>query len=230
MRKCSSKRFFATALILVTLFFGLNYSWTHAAFAYALSGEGATCPAELRSDAETRVEELFGDVQSSAILLCLDGPVAGLNIEYGTTRFAPLLRPIVVLGPSGTNVDVAAHEIAHAEFSYWTSVLLRSYKVPTWFDEGLAMQVDLRADYGASALQGYIAARAPEEMTLSDMSRPSLFFQRGEISKHNYAFSRCVVEIWLRENDLANMIDSIGWFSPFPTAQFQDAERHCRTL
>lgn len=85
-----------------------------------------------------RVAELFGNVRSSAVLLCFNGPVAALNIEYGTTRFAPSLRPIVILGRKGTNLDVAVHEIAHAEFAYRTSVLLRSYKVPTWFDEGIS--------------------------------------------------------------------------------------------
>lgn len=92
------------------------------------------------------------------------------------------------------------------------------------------MQVDLRSNYASSALQGYIAAKAPEMMTLSDMSRPSLIFDGGEISRHNYAFSRCVVEHWLQTEDLTAIIDGIGWRRPFPVGQFHEAKAQCSAL
>ena len=61
----------------------------------------------------------------------------------GKTHLTPL-GECIVLGPDGSNVDVAAHEFVHAETWYrvgWVNHLL---SVPTWFNEGVALIVDYR--------------------------------------------------------------------------------------
>lgn len=129
-----SRQILKSFAIAAFTFFGLNYSWSHAAIVGVLNNN--SCGAELINDARASVKSLIGKPKSDPFFICLDGPFAGLNVQYGTTRFAPLFPSLIVLGPLGQNSDVASHEFVHAELAERTSVLLRTYKIPTWFDEG----------------------------------------------------------------------------------------------
>ena len=44
-------------------------------------------------------------------------------------------------------IDVTAHELVHAEVVNRVGYLTRLLEIPTWFDEGVAMQVDYRPKY-----------------------------------------------------------------------------------
>ena len=222
-------RWLGGSLIMVTLFLGVNFSWTHAALA-GLSTDNGTCPDQLISQAAQRVSKLFGKTRSSPWFVCLNEARLGLTVSHGTARFAPLLPTIVVLGPKGQNADVAAHEFAHAEIAARTSALLRSYVVPTWFDEGLAMQLDHRADYKAAALLGYISAGHLENVRLKELSWPSGFYRSGQQGKAHYALAKCVVAHWLQREGRAGvpaMLSDVSWSSTFPSAQFNDELATC---
>ena len=65
---------------------------------------------------------------------------------YGSTHFLPW-KTCVVFGPKGQSVDVVAHELMHAELVERVGYWQRLMHIPTWFDEGLAMQVDDRVRY-----------------------------------------------------------------------------------
>ena len=214
--------------IVATLFFAVHFPWTHAALA-ATVADGA-CPQSLRTEAAERVGVLFGAARAEPVFLCLHAPVAGLAVSHGSARFAPLLPSVVVLGPQGMNGDVAAHELAHAELAERTSAWLRTFRVPTWFDEGLAMQPDHREAYGRPALRRYLAEI--EVPRLRDIDRPSTFFRTGTAGRANYAFARCVVGAWLAAHGperLQRLIDGVGWTRPFPAEEFAAHERTCLT-
>jgi hypothetical protein len=215
------------ATLLALTFFGLNYAWTHAALA---NFSAEPCPSTLVSNAQTRLQAFVGNVQSAPWIICQQKPALGLNVSHGTTRFAPLLPSLVVLGPSGVNSDVLAHEWMHAEIAARTSALLRTYRMPTWFDEGLAMQLDDRADYGEAALRSYRDAGWLSRKSLDGIASPSQFFRAGEEGKSHYAFAKCVVGQWLAASGSGaakKLLDDVSWRSSFPSEQFERHAAEC---
>lgn len=225
------RRGFWSVGISVLIFFGVSHSWAHAALVQAVSG--AECPPDLEAEARRTVMAYYGEVKASPIIACLQGPVLGLQVNYGTTRFAPFMPPIIILGPQGQNIDVASHEFSHAELADRTSPLLRTFRIPTWFDEGVGMQLDHRAPFSEKALQGYLKNGVKPNLTLSQLSRPKDFFRSGEDGKIHYAFSKCVIHRWIAKEGrqgLDDVISGIGWFSKFPTSQFETYETECLTV
>ena len=107
----------------------------------------------LLSDAKGRIREVFGEPRSKPLVLLFDeetgfGPFR-LN-EYGSTQFIGS-RTCVLIGPKGQNVDVVSHELMHAETADRIGFVAKFTELPTWFDEGLAMQVDFRPAYDIPA-------------------------------------------------------------------------------
>lgn len=216
-----------TAIVCLFVFLALNYHWTHAALAAIVNTSG--CPSNLEENAKKNIASLYGKRESSPVFVCLQKSVLGLKVSHGKTTFAPLLPSIVVLGPQGMNVDVASHEYAHAELAQRTSILLRTYRIPTWFDEGLAMQLDHRLDYSRTALLGYIS-NDNQPLELSEISTPSTFYTASNRGKAHYAFSKCIIGEWSRHNEHSRMlklIREVNWFDEFPEDQFQKYEKTC---
>jgi len=214
--------------VFTIVFFGLNYPWTQAAIAGSISG--AKCPETISERARSKLATLYPDTVASPVFVCLTEPSMGVNISHGTTHFAPFLSSIVVLGPKGQNDNVAAHEFAHAELAQRTSVLLRTYRIPTWFDEGLAMQFDHRPDYSNAALKQYLGANTGRALRLRDLRQPKQFYQKGAGGKAHYAFAKCVVGAWLNakgRRQLQTLIAGVGWQTPFPEQQFGAYETTC---
>lgn len=102
--------------------------------------------------------------------------------DYGSTHFIGP-RACMVIGQEGRNVDVVAHELTHAALFERLGAWNRE-RLPTWFDEGLAMQVDDRERY-----QG-----APVDRAVRELRRPGLFFVEP-LSEH-YASARALVAAW----------------------------------
>jgi hypothetical protein len=222
------RRWFALLGVMVFLFFAANYSWTHAAIAAAVAP--GDCRDGLEHEARQSLEGLYGEAQARPMILCFSRPVAGLKVSHGTTLFAPFMTPIIVLGPKGQNVNVAAHELAHAELSARTSVMLRSYRLPTWFDEGLAMQFDHRPNYSKAALARMLEAQIDPDMRLDQIDRPSKFYQPSPLGAAHYAFAKCAVGNWLMEaskEGLHDLIAGISWTKPFPHDHFKQHEQSC---
>ena len=212
---------------LALLFLAVNLSWTHAAMAAVFSD---SCPEELIKDARERATSMYGPVEAQPVFSCQNAPVLGLDVSHGTTRFAPLLPAIIVLGPEGQNIDVAAHEFFHAELAARTSVLLRSYAIPTWFDEGLAMQLDHRPAYDRDALQRYFEMPDVTPARIVDLRWPSEFFQPGIQGRMHYAFAKCVVGSWLDTHstgELNAVIEQTSWRSKFSVRAFEEHEALC---
>ena len=57
------------------------------------------------------------------------------------------LRTEVVLDLAHFSIDVTAHELVHAELAQRLGFWTRTVKLPVWFDEGIAVQLDRRADF-----------------------------------------------------------------------------------
>ena len=141
------------------------------------------CSGDLIQEAREQVTLVYGPTRADPLFVCQSKPVLVLEVSHGTTRFAPLLPQIIFLGPQGQNADVAAHEYFHAE---------------------LAMQVDQRPAYSREALQEYLEMPDVIPVGLSQLERPSGFYQDAVQGRMHYAFAKCVVGSWMGNPPIFN--------------------------
>jgi hypothetical protein len=151
----------------------------------------------LRAQARARIAAFYGMPRAApAVVFIGDAPTfAPLNLNpTAGTRFLPG-GACVYVGPHGENLDVLAHELMHAEVfervGFWTRVR----GVPTWFDEGIAMQVD-----GRDAFDLDSHARTPERTAfVRELATSGQFFAAdGPALTANYAAAKAQVAHWLQ--------------------------------
>ena len=148
--------------------------------------------ASLLEQGRARIEERFGPPIASPVVVRIKdrGALWPFRFNsYGSTSFVGP-RACVVVGPDGANIDVVSHELMHAELFERVGWWRRLTGVPTWFDEGVGMQVDYRTRYGLAPDADSSAARtleSPREFFVADDK---------ELTRH-YAASRAEVARWL---------------------------------
>jgi hypothetical protein len=149
---------------------------------------------QLTRDARARIEGTFGSVESKPTLVFFSRPDGfgpfRLN-AYGSTQFIGR-RACVMVGPKGQSVDVVAHELMHAEIHHRVGYLKRFLQLPTWFDEGVAMQVDYRNRYSLSSQDAQNADYVRGLTTFS-----SFFKDDEQAVIRNYASAKQVAASWL---------------------------------
>jgi hypothetical protein len=173
---------------------------------------------EIQAQAKARIENMFGAPRAKPLVVFLNNPATVFTFKsngYGGAYFVGS-RACLFIGPKGTNVDVVAHELLHAELSERVGPSRRSSETPAWFDEGLAMQVDFRSRYNSS--QPVDATELASLRTLRSMDQ----FNAGndeEITRH-YARSKQAVAQWLEKIGRANLysrLERIGNGESFGT-------------
>lgn len=150
--------------------------------------------AQLTRDARLRIETTFGPVESKPIILFFDHPGGygpfRLN-AYGSAASIGS-RTCVMVGPKGQNVDVVAHELMHAEIHHRVGYLAYFFQIPTWFNEGVAMQVDYRPQYSLSTHD------AQNTAYVRDLTASSNFYKGDDLAlTRNYASAKHEVASWL---------------------------------
>lgn len=149
----------------------------------------------LLSDAKGRIGEIFGEPRSIPIVVFVNSATGfwpfRLN-EYGSTQFIGA-RTCVLIGPKGQNIDVGAHELMHAEIADRIGVWAKFTDLPTWFDEGLAMQVDFRADYDMPD-----GANVETKSVRALLSAREFFVPDTRHLTNNYAFAKIEAALWAR--------------------------------
>lgn len=148
----------------------------------------------LTLESRERIANTFGEPKARPVLVYFSRPDGfgpfKLN-AFGSTQFIGP-RACVMIGPKGQNIDVVAHELMHAEIHERAGFWNRFMKIPTWFDEGLAMQVDYRPKYVLAAED----AHAKDEVR--QLTSFSSFFKGGEkVVVSNYAKARVLVADWV---------------------------------
>ncbi|MHA7683936.1 hypothetical protein [Cupriavidus sp. PET2-C1] len=100
--------------------------------------------------ARDRITELYGTPIAEPVTIIAASAEEATKFgvtDVPGTAFVSLTGTHVVLNMERFSLDVTAHELMHAELAerlgYWT----RARKLPTWFDEGAALQVDRRPQY-----------------------------------------------------------------------------------
>lgn len=150
-------------------------------------------------EAKQRVVALFGSMQSSPVLIIAEDELTmqkygRSGTKSGLTHFSPFGTYIVV-GEEGANVDVIAHELCHAELAARLGWLVRYRKLPTWFDEGLAMQLDGRFPSWQHEWRFYTLEGKLEPP--KDYLKESTVFFSGDVNLH-YIIARKWVDDWFK--------------------------------
>ena len=152
----------------------------------------------LQAAAKLRMANTFGAPR--ALPLIVIGSAEALrrlfpgSSSYATTIYIPH-RSCVFVGPLGHDVDILAHEAMHAEIHDRVGHWQRLTQIPTWFDEGLAMQVDYRERYAWSQNAGAVDSGTVKQWT----SRSRFFHGNDEQLTRHYAMAREEVRSWLQK-------------------------------
>lgn len=158
---------------------------------HALNPDQAAMVQRLLSGAKGRIREVFGEPQSAPTVVFFDSSESfwpfRLN-EYGSTQVIGA-KTCVLIGPKGRSLDVVAHELMHAEIANRVGVLAKFTELPTWFDEGLAMQVDFRPDYS-------VAAGANSKSVRELTSANDFFVPDSRQLTDNYAAAKAEAALW----------------------------------
>ncbi len=151
--------------------------------------------ARLYTEAKLRIANTFGATRASPVIVIGSTealrelfPGAG---SYASTIYIPY-RSCVVVGPKGHDVNILAHEALHAEIHHRVGHWYRLTQMPTWFDEGLAMQVDFRERYQWSSRFGAVDSGAAKQWT----SRSQFFSGDDEELTRHYAMAKEAVRLW----------------------------------
>lgn len=106
----------------------------------------------------------------------------------------------VVLGPSAFNLDIISHELCHAELLAQVGWLARDNEIPTWFDEGLAMQLDHRSRYAEKNLKRF-GADLLQQNDVQLLNGPEEFWsENNDITRLRYILAKQTVHEWLGAN------------------------------
>lgn len=95
------------------------------------------------------VAQLYGSFNAEPVFII--GNNAETLKKFGIeNRTGATLKTItgtyIVIGPDGVNTNVISHELTHSELAHRIDKT-KSKKIPVWFDEGMATQVDNRPQY-----------------------------------------------------------------------------------
>ena len=155
-------------------------------------------------EAEERVEAFFGDLRFPAetiFIICDDKKLTRkLGEDHGTVNFSvPSGKHYICVSDEYLELDILAHEITHAELRARLSVKAQR-QVPTWFDEGLALQNDYRERYGEKQ---WITQtdNGKNVVALKDMDTPSEFYAgEAEDRRFRYLNAKHELDGWMADH------------------------------
>jgi hypothetical protein len=133
--------------------------------------------------------------------------------KYGTPNTPATtqrkLGAYVVLSNEGVDEQIIAHEITHTILYNNIGWFKTITKIPTWFEEGLAMQVDDREKYSIGSLQtkinnGFVLPN------LSTIAKPAQFYSGDDdaITLH-YFTAKFAMHQWLQTHSLTLFIQKM---------------------
>lgn len=144
-------------------------------------------------EARARVRAFYGDLEAHPrVLLCeTDDCYRPLG---GGSRGITLLDQALILSPRGTDLVIAAHELAHAELHRRIGLVATlSRSVPQWFDEGLAVFVSDDPRYLAPASSSDRCRSEPD----GDLPASRAAWIETAQSADLYAKAACKVAKWI---------------------------------
>ena len=144
--------------------------------------------------------------------------------KYGNPFPVPAVTHIklgahIVISKEGIDLDIIAHEMSHAELYERIGFYNWTFKIPTWFDEGLAMQNDHRDYYSEDTLK----AKSDNYKNMPDVRKLVSGRQFNETGTHeqvmlNYMAAKHEVKLWYTKEKLDKFIKDINAGKSFDEA------------
>lgn len=167
---------------------------------------------EILSASKERVQTYFGEMLSSPTIIITNdvtqlSRLGGIHDAMHCHLF--ISKTYIVISSQYLNVDVAAHELTHAELRYRIDKgHVFPTTVPVWFDEGLATQNDYRERYNEDAWK--IATNNGTNITDFKQLTGKEFY-KGDADKkaYNYIISRHKVKDWVDAHGIDGLIHLI---------------------
>ncbi len=148
---------------------------------------------DLIYEAKERIRNKYGSFGASPVIVITatakNARKYGLGV-FPAKAFALPWEEYVVVSNQTHSLDLLSHELMHAQMrevlGYW-----RYRKIPTWFDEGVAMQVDYRERYKVE-----YKSFSPQEMDrVKKLDSPALFWTDSkEQDIKNYRAAKAAVQ------------------------------------
>lgn len=167
----------------------------------------------LIGQAEDRVDSFWNGKQSDPTFIYCerDEDYMKFGVPFMTPAAAILtIKSFVVLSKDGIDLDIISHELSHAELAKRIGFLDREMKIPTWFDEGLAMQVDRRPYYSIDSLK----EKSNNFQELVDVKQLKTGSQFGGGTREdvmlNYLTAKYELSKWYSKEKLEKFISNIN--------------------
>jgi hypothetical protein len=170
--------------------------------------------------ARIRVEGFLGSRRGSPVVIAGSAALFqrfGSSLGRTAVTHATPFGDYIVAGPPGINADVLSHEMTHAELKTRVGFFRWRFSIPKWFDEGMAMHVDYRANYDEIHYQettqgGRLAPK------LEEIDTPSKFTARSYVA---YLTAKHEFDAWYARagrEGLERLIEDVRAGRPFAEA------------
>ena len=180
---------------------------------------------EMIEQAKDRVRTFFGDVRfqdETIFIICDDEKLTRkLGEDHGTViYYFPSETHYICISDEYLELDILAHEITHAELH--TRLSAEAQKaIPTWFDEGIALQNDYREKY-SEAQWTQQTDNGKNAVALEDMDTPAEFYAgEAEDRRFRYLNAKHELEVWMishGQQGLLELLDRLNGGADFNTA------------
>ena len=181
----------------------------------------------LIDEAKSRVKDFYGSLtcpDRTAIIICDDEKLlAKLGGDHDTHHLStlfPVKRSYVSVSTEYLTIDILAHELSHAElYERLSGKAFR--RVPTWFNEGIALQNDYREQYGPEAWAEQ-TDNGKKIVAHEDMDTAAEFYSgTKEDRRFRYLNAKHDIAEWLEKHGLQGfmaLIDSLNGGEDFSAA------------
>ena len=180
---------------------------------------------EMIEQAKDRVRTFFGDVRfqdETIFIICDDEKLTRkLGEDHGTVIFYfPSETHYICISDEYLELDILAHEITHAELHMRLSAEAQK-AIPTWFDEGIALQNDYREKY-SEAQWTQQTDNGKNAVALEDMDTPAEFYAgEAEDRRFRYLNAKHELDVWMTshgQQGLLELLDRLNGGADFTTA------------
>ena len=181
---------------------------------------------QLIDEAKSRVADFFGSLTCqdyTVMIICDDekllAKLGGDHDTHHATLF-PVKRSYVSVSTEYLTIDILAHELSHAElYERLSGKAFR--RLPTWFNEGIALQNDYREQYGPEAWAEQ-TDNGKNIVAHEDMDTAAEFYSgTKEDRRFRYLNAKHDIAEWLEKHGLQGfmaLIDSLNGGEDFSAA------------
>lgn len=166
---------------------------------------------EMIGQAKDRVNNFFGGLsfQDNTIFIIYDDENLRRKIgeDHAAIIFSfPFEIRYICVSDEYLELDILAHEITHAELHACLSAEAQK-TIPTWFDEGLAMQNDYRERY-SEAQWTQQTNNGENAVALEDMDTPSEFYAgEADDRRFRYLTAKHELGVWMKSRGQQGLLE-----------------------